>query len=61
MKIIKLSMLVRRGGHPDLVIEVDDIKIIIPRLDKIQRYELSSLIHCSRTKLELPCELSRPL
>ena len=58
MEIVKLSMVVRRGGYPDLVIEVDGIKIIIPRLDKMQRYEFSSLIHGSRTKLELPCKLT---
>ena len=59
MKIVKLSMTVRRGAKPDMVIEVDGIKITIPRLDREQRYELSNLIHCGRTVLELPCEVTK--
>ena len=59
MDIAKISMVVRRGGSPDLAIEVNGIRIVIPRLDKMQRYELSSLIYGGRTKIELPCEVNK--
>jgi len=57
MNICKISMKAYRGNNPDLVIEVEGIKITIPRLDKLQRYNLGSLIYGGIAKVELPCEL----
>ena len=57
MNICKISLNVKRGSNPDLVIEVEGITITIPRLDKLQRYNLGSLIYGGIAKVELPCEL----
>ena len=57
MNICKISLKTYRGSNPDLIIEVDNIKITISRLDKLQRYNLVNLIHGGIAKLELPCEL----
>ena len=57
MKICTISLKAYRGSNPDLVIEVDGIKITIPRLDKLQRYNLGSVLHGGISKVELPCEL----
>ncbi len=57
MKLCKISLKAYRGSNPDLVIEVEGITITIPRLDKLQRYNIGSLIYGGVAKVELPCEL----
>ena len=59
MNICKISLNAKRGSNPDLVIEVEGIMITIPRLDKLQRYNLGSLIYGGIAKVELPCEIER--
>lgn len=59
MEICKLVLNIKRGGPPDLLIEVDDIKIKLLDLTNDQRFMLTKLLMGGLNSIELPCSLER--
>ena len=57
MNICRISMIAKRGSSPDLIIEVEGVKVTVPLLSKDQRYKLGSLIYGGLSYVDLPCEL----
>lgn len=57
MKVCRIIMIPKRGSNPDLIIEVEGVKVIIPLLSKDQRYKLGALIYGVIDHVDLPCEL----
>ena len=57
MNICRITMIPKRGSNPDLIIEVEVVKVIIPLLSKDQRYKLGALIYGVIDHVDLPCEL----
>ena len=57
MNICRISMIPKRGSNPDLIIEVDRVKVVIPLLSKDQRYKLGALVYGVIDHVDLSCEL----
>ncbi len=57
MNICTISMIAKRGSNPDIVIEVEGVRVVIPLLSKDQRYKLGALIYGVIDHVDLPCEL----
>ncbi len=57
MNICRITMIPRRGSNPDLIIEVEGVKVVIPLLSKDQRYKLGALVYGVIDHVDLPCEL----
>ncbi len=57
MNVCRITMIPKRGSNPDLIIEVDGVKVVIPLLSKDQRYKLGALIYGVIDHVDLPCEL----
>lgn len=57
MNICRISMVAKRGSNPDIIIEVEGVKITLPLLSKDARYRLSSLIFGGVDHVDLPCEI----
>ncbi len=57
MNICRISRVAKRGSNPDIIIEVEGVRITLPLLSKEQRYRLVSLVFGETDHVDLPCEL----
>lgn len=57
MNICRIYRVAKRGSNPDIVIEVEGIRITLPLLSKEQRYRLASMVFGETDHVDLPCEL----
>ncbi len=57
MNICRITMIPKRGSNPDLIIEIEGVKVVIPLLSKDQRYKLGALVYGVIDHVDLPCEL----
>ncbi len=57
MNVCRITMIPKRGSNPDLIIEIEGVRVVIPLLSKDQRYKLGALVYGVIDHVDLPCEL----